>query len=398
MENAPGITLLGLGLVLLGAFLAHVIGARMHVPRVTLLLLLGIATGPVGLDLVPVALQQAFPFIAAMALAMVGFLLGEQFAGREVKRTGRAIVWVSAAVTLCTAVFVFGALLAVGAPLAVALLLAGIAPATAPAATIDIIRELKARGPLTTIVLGVVALDDVLGVMLFSVVLAIASGVAGAGAGPALGSTLLSGLWEIVGAVLVGVLLGLPMAALTGRLRPGEPAVAEVMGFVFLCAGLASAVEASYLLACMVLGATVANRARHHTRPFHMIQGIADPFLALFFVLAGVQLEVIGLAEVGILGGIYIVARTAGRLIGGNIGGHLGGADPVVRSRVGWCLLPQAGVSVGLALLAAIRLPDAGGIVLRLVLATTVVLEIAAPVVTRWHLTRAGEVGHASQG
>lgn len=150
------------------------------------------------------------------------------------------------------------------------------------------------------------------------------------------------------------------MAWLTGRLGQGEPAILEAAGFVFLCGGLATLLDVSYLLACMVLGAVVANRAKHYTRPFHAIEGVSDPFLAVFFVLAGFRLELDALADLGWLGIAYVLARATGLIVGGRLGAKFAQAPPVVQKHIGWCLLPQAGVALGLALLAAERLPEIG--------------------------------------
>jgi len=146
-------------------------------------------------------------------------------------------------------------------------------------------------------------------------------------------------------------------------------------------------------MACMTLGAVVANRARHYKRPFHTIEGIAEPFLTMFFLLAGMRLELVGFEALSVLAGVYVVARVVGRLVGGWIGARLGGAAPVVARRVGWCLLPQAGVSVGLALLAADRFPGVGETVLHIVIATTIFFEVVGPILTRWQLQAAGELG-----
>lgn len=385
---SEGLTLMSLGALLLAAYAAHALGARVHIPRVTLLLIVGVLGGPLGLDLLPAGAVAWFPHVSSLTLAMVGFLLGERFAGRELRRSGRHVLWVSVAVTTVTAGLVFLGLAVAGAPAALALLLAAIAPATAPAASVDIVREGRAHGPLTDVTLGVVAVDDAWGVMLFSVALAVVAVLDGGGAVV----ELLNGLWEIAGAILVGAALGVPMAWLTGRLKKGEPHLVEAAGFVFLCAGVASLMAVSYLMACMTLGAVVANRARHHKRPFHTIEGIAEPFLAMFFLLAGMRLELVGVGELSVLAGVYVVARVAGRLSGGWIGARLGDAGPVVATRVGWCLLPQAGVSVGLALVAADRFPALGETVLRVIIATTILFEIVGPVLTRWQLQAAGEL------
>jgi Kef-type K+ transport system membrane component KefB len=225
--------------------------------------------------------------------------------------------------------------------------------------------------------------------MLFSLMLALASAVAGSGKP---GAELAAGLWEVGGAVLVGTAFGWPMAQLTGRLKRGEPHIVEAGGFVLLCAGVAGLLGVSHLLACMVLGAVVANLARHHKRPFHTIGGISEPFLAIFFVLAGMQLEPVALGGAGLIAAVYVAGRVIGRLAGGWLGGRFARASSVVLSRVGWCLLPQAGVSIGLALVAAERLPEYADVILQVVIATTVLFEIVAPPLTRWHLERAGEI------
>src|SRR5690606_41554817 len=169
---------------------------------------------------------------------------------------------------------------------------------------------------------------------------------------PVCPAAMLHGVMEVGGSVLLGIVLGLPMAWLTGRLRPGEPMLLESAGFVFVAAGLASWLGLSYLLTCMTLGVVVANRARHHVRPFRSIDGVAEPFLALFFFMAGYQLDWLALPALGALGVAYVVARIAGRLAGGYLGGVLAGSTVDTRNRIGACLMPQAGVALGLALVA----------------------------------------------
>jgi len=259
----------------------------------------------------------------------------------------------------------------------------------APAATYDVVRESGARGPLSDVVVEVVAIDDAWGVILFSLLLVGAE--AFAGVGTPLGE-LGAGLWQVAGAAVVGVAVGLPMAWLTGRLGDGEPALLEGIGFVLLCAGIAAYVHASHLLACMVLGAVVANRARHHMRPFHAIEGVTEPLLALFFLLAGFEFDIEALGAVGGTALAYLVARTVGQVLGGRAGAVLGRADDVIRRRAGWCFLPQAGVALGLALLASERLPELRDALMPLVIATTVAFELVGPVVTRVQLHRAGEI------
>eukprot|EP00903_Cladosiphon_okamuranus_P004643 g4641.t1 len=361
--------------------------------EVTLLLLLGALAGPELLDLLPPGADAHFGFITQLTLAMVGFLLGERMAVRNLAE-GREAVIVSLAVTLVTAAFVAVAVWLVTRNLAAALLLGSIATATAPAATLDTLKEAGANGPLTRLVFQVVAIDDAWGAMLFSVCLVGAQLLLGNGDTGL--STLATGFLDVGGAVLLGIVLGLPMAWLTGRLRPGEPMLLESAGFVFVAAGIASFLGLSYLLTCMTLGIVVANRARHHVRPFRSIEGISEPFLALFFFMAGYQLEWAMLPTLGALGLAYVAARIAGRLAGGRFGGYLAGSEPHTRKRIGACLMPQAGVALGLALLATERLPELTYI-LPLVIGATVIFELVGPPLTLIQLRRAGETGKGYQ-
>jgi Kef-type K+ transport system membrane component KefB len=290
---------------------------------------------------------------------------------------------------LLTALLVFSVLSLFGAPVEIALLLAGIAPATAPAATLDVVREYRAKGRFTDTLLGIVAIDDAWGLLLFSLLLATAQAYSGQ-SGAA--DVLASGSWEIGGALLLGLVLGVPMAYLSGRVRPGEPSQAEALGIVLLCGGLAVWAGVSHILTSIVLGATVANLARHHERPFHAIEGIEWPFLILFFLLAGAALHVEAIGQVGLLGIAYITLRVAGRILGTRLGGWLSGTEPVTRRWIGLALLPQAGVAIGMALLASQRFPELKDTLLTVVLGSTVVFELLGPVMTRRVLARVGEI------
>lgn len=391
-EVTTGITsgwpLVAIGMALLAGYVAHVIGRRAHVPRVTLLLLLGVVVGPHGLDLVPEAISDWFPVAAQLALSVVGFMLGERFLGRRLHETGKLVLVVSIAESIGAVVAVLVGLLALGTPPVAAILLAGIAAASAPAATMDVIREVRAKGRLTDTVLAVVAIDDAYAIILFSLLLAVAQAVSGDGFTWLI---LLTGAWELAGAALLGVAVAVPMSWVTGRVRPGELTLLEALGFVFLCGGLASLLGLSYLFACMVLGAAVANLARHHTRPFHAIEGVSQPFLVMFFLLAGFQFDLSTFAAIGLTGTGYVIFRSVGKIVGAYAGAKLAGAPPNVSKHVGWCLLPQAGVALGLGLLAAERFPELGGAILSLLVGTTFLFEVAGPIAARVSLKRAGE-------
>ncbi|PLW82428.1 hypothetical protein CWI75_11750 [Kineobactrum sediminis] len=376
------------GLFLIG-LLADLAGRQTPLPRVTLLLISGFLIGPSLLNWLPEFAIGWFPILTDIALTMIGFLLGHNMTHARFKELGRAVITMSIGEVVATALLVFLVLLSFGVPFEIALLLAGIAPATAPAATVDVIQEYEAKGKFTDTLLGIVAIDDVWGLLVFSLLLAIAQALTGQG--DAIGS-IAKASWEIGGAVLVGLVLGLPMACLTGRIRPGQPSQAEALGVVLLCAGFAEWMGVSYILAAIVLGAVVANIATHHEKSFQVIEGIEWPFLILFFLIAGATLEVEALSQAGLLTGGYIILRVLGRIMGTRLGGRASGTAPVIRNWIGVALLPQAGVAIGMALLASQRFPHLKDILLPIVLGSTVIFELIGPLATRWALTRVGDI------
>lgn len=385
--DAAAIALLTLGLVFLAGLAADVLGRRTRLPRVTLLLLLGVLVGPLGLDLFPDSGAGWFPFVTDLALVMVAFLLGGELTPAMLREHGRAVLVISLVVVVLTFGIVGAGLAVCGWPVGLALALAAVATATDPAAVSDVVREGRARGPFTKTLLGIVAVDDAWGIVAMSVALAV---VVGLGRPEATLEVALAGLAELGGAVLVGCALGLPMAWLTGRVHAGEPTQAEALGGVLLCGGVALWLDVSLPLSAMAMGVVVANVARHHRRPFRAIEGIEWPFMVLFFVLSGASLETAGLGAASRLTLAYVLLRALGRLAGGWLGGRLVSGRNSARW-VGAALLPQAGIAIGLALLASQRLPEFGNALLTATVAGTIVFELVGPILTRSALAAAGE-------
>ncbi len=381
------VLLIMLGGLLLVGLVTDEIGRRTRLPRVTLIILFGLAVGPSGFDLLPRAFHDWYEFIASVALTMVAFLLGGRLSLPALRKHGKTILMVSLTVVVLTAVLVGLGLIAIGTPIILALLLAGIATATAPAATQDVVRQARAKGPFTDTLLGIVAVDDAWGLIVFSLLLVLAGAIAGGGVYEILGHCL----WELGGALAVGAAVGLPAVFLTGRLKPGEPIQAEALGLVFLCAGLAIWLGVSFLLAGMVAGAIVVNLAKHHRRPFHEIEHIEWPFMVLFFVLAGASLYLDRFAVMWGFSIAYIVLRTFSRVIGGWLGGRLAGASVLHRRWIGLALIPQAGVALGMALVASNHFPDLGETLLTITIGTAIIFEVFGPILTLVALCKVGE-------
>lgn len=382
--------LLILGFVFLIGLAADLIGRHTIIPRVTLLIVSGLAIGPAGFDLLPPEfIHDWFPPLTYIALSMIGFLLGHKLSIAELKGRGRLVLGITIGETLGALLVVYVALMLLGVDPVVSLLLAGIATATAPAATFDVVRESGASGKFADTLLSVVAMDDAWALLFFSLIMAVAS--IGSGNGT-VAANIAVGLVEIGGSVLLGAVLGIPMAYLTGRIRKGEPTLAEAIGFVLLCGGLAIRLDLSPILSAMAMGSVVASLASHHDRPFHAIEGIEWPFMILFFVLAGASAHIDALLMVSGLVLAYMLFRCTGSYLGARIGARLAGADPVMQRWIGLCLFPQAGVALGMALMGSQRFPAIASILLPAVLASTIVFELIAPVITRHALRAAGAV------
>lgn len=380
-------TLLTIGGLLLVGLLADEIGRRTMIPRVTLLIVFGVAAGPSGFDILPQAFAEWYELLATIALTMVAFLLGGVLSLKNMRANGREILITSMAVVVLTTIIVGGGLMAIGVAAPLALLLAGIATATAPAATQDVVRQMRAKGPFTTTLLGIVAVDDAWGLIVFSFILVAAKMMLGADGISVLGE----GFREIGVAALIGMAIGFPAAYLSGRLRKGEPMQSEAIGIVFICAGLATWFEASFLLAGMIAGAIIVNFASHHERSFHEIENIEWPFMVLFFVLAGASLDLQAIEHIGLIGVACLILRSIARIGGGWVGAWMSAAPSTHRRWIGAALMPQAGVALGMALVAGGHIPEYGDTLLVTTIGTTIVFEIIGPPMTQHALRSVGE-------
>ena len=376
-----------LGCLFLVGFAADVAGRLTPLPRVSFLLLSGLIIGPSVLGVIPTRLvDEWFPLLTNVALSMIGFLMGQELTLNQLRKHGKRVLSLSLSKALFSAAVVFACCAAAGLSLTMSAVLAGVATATAPAATFDIVHEAEAHSPNTRLLLGVVALDDLWGLIIFALLIAFATN------GDINLAVLGTGLTEVAGSLAIGLLLGIPMAYITGRIRfstrDGEPILAESLGFVFVAGGAAIYLELSPILSAICMGAVVAQLARHHTKPFNAIEGIEWPFMILFFTMAGASLELNYLT--GAIGtvALYLAARSAGIIGGTLVGGRLVRQDLRTSAWMSMALFPQAGVALGMALIAAQRFPDHAQMILTVVLASTVLLELLSPPMTRYSVKR----------
>ena len=378
--------LLTLGGILLLGLVTSTLGRHSFLPRVTLLLIFGAIIGREMLDIVPPVFFDYFEIIADMALLMVGFLLGGKLTMGSLRQSAGKVLWISISAAVVTTMIVSLGLIWAGAPKEIAILLGCIASATAPAAVLDVAIEMDEKTPFRDLLLSIVALDDVWALVLFGIGMAVVTSLNGAGEDISL---LLMATKDIGGAVILGILVGLPAAYLTGRIKLGQPILTEALGLVFVCGGLAIWLDVSFLIASMTMGAVIANVAKHHEYPFHTIEGIEWPFMVVFFVLAGASLELNAIRDIGLIGVIYILCRATGKFLGARIGTQFSRADQATKNWMGIALFPQAGVAIGMALVASNRFPEYRQVLLSVIISSTVFFEIIGPVFTRLALKRA---------
>ncbi|MCI5094887.1 MAG: cation:proton antiporter [Rhodobacteraceae bacterium] len=383
--QTEALTLIALGLLFLAGLAADQIGKRTRLPRVTLLLGCGVLAGRSGFDLIPAELTAFYPTFSVIALTAVAFLLGSSLSWDTLRRHGSAILIISIAVVLLTLLTVSAGLWAVGVPLAAALALGALSTATDPAATFDVIAQSGQDNGFTRTLKGIVAIDDAWGLVVFSLVLVAAQSLAGSGTE---GALVWHALREVFGSILLGLVIGVPSAYLTGRICDGEPLRAEALGLIFLTAGLAIWLELSFLIAGMTVGAVIVNLARHHRNAFHEIENFQWPFLIIFFILAGASLDLAELWALGLVGLAYAAFRVLGRVLGGWLGGRMIRAPKREGLWYGPALLPQAGVAIGMALVAADTLPAHGDLIMAITIGTTVGFELIGPLVTAVALKR----------
>lgn len=380
--------------------IASLLGARLaqllHLPAVTGYLLAGLVLGPSVLGVFSPDESSLLAPINDLALGTIAFSIGSEFQWKKLAKLGASVTWITLAQGLGTFLMVDLVLTFVlHQPQQIALLLGAIATATAPAATLLVIREYKARGPLTDMLLAVVALDDALGIIVFGIISAACKAMLGGASGWQ--SMLLAPLWEIACSLAIGAILGYLLGIFSRRLRSADQLTCLTIGSVLLVAGIAPHFELSLLLTAMMMGTVVVNLLTEHQRVFRSISGLEAPLYAIFFTLAGAGLDFRVLLSTGAIGVGYILARALGKVLGAAAGATLTHASPAIRRYLGIALLPQAGVAIGLTMLAAREFPELGNLLTTLVLAGVFVYELIGPPCAKLAVVGAGEIGQDAE-
>lgn len=383
--NMP-VIFISLGTLLIFSLFLENIGHKISLPRVSLLLLFGFIIGPGVFNVLPEPVHPVFPILTNIALAMIGFLIGGKLTRSTLQSHGIYAVIISISLAVTTMFVVGIGLYFIGLPLTDSVILGVIAAATAPATTIDVIHELKENTLFSQMLLEIVAISEIFVLFLFSFAFVIVDSLLGT---ENISHFLISAFWNIFAAVFIGLFIGLPSSLLITQIKTAEAFMVGALGIVLLASGLAHYFNCSFLIASMTLGAIVTNFSHEDQKPFEAIEHIDAPFLIVFFILAGASLHFDDISQFILFTLCYIVLRVFSLLLGGYFSARLLSSKLKIKPLFGIALMPQAGVVLGMALIASQHFPQLSAIILPTTLTATVVFEIFGPLMTRYALIKA---------
>lgn len=383
-------TLTDLALMIFAGMFCGRMAKHIRLPNVTGYLVAGLLLGPSVFGVLSPDFLTSISVISTVALGFIAFSIGNEFKLSYFKEVGSAPIVIAVLESFAAVVFVFVGLLLAGQPPALSLLLGAIAAATAPAATIMVIKQYNAQGPVTRTLLSVVAIDDGTTLIFFSVSAAIAQAITGRGGSFA--ASLFSALWEIGGAILIGGVLGFIFLLPLRFFKKTGNRLSLIVAFIFAGLGLAKWLGLSELLLCMSMGTVLANFSPDVGKLMNISDSVTPPVFMLFFVASGADLQLSVLPRIGIIGIVYIVVRAIGKVAGTELAAVICRSDANIRKYLGFGLLPQAGVAIGLMLTASAILPECGQQIRAVVLCSTLIYELIGPALTKYSLKKAGEI------
>lgn len=386
--SAAAAVVISIALMLFTGFAATRVTKRLRLPDVTAYILSGILLGPCCLGLVPQTVIDGMDFLPDVALAFIAFSTGEFFQFSTLKKNGLRVVVVTVAESLLASAAVFVLTRGVlGLDLSFSIVLAALAASTAPASTMMTIRQLGAKGPFVDTLLQVVALDDVVGLIAYSVAISVALAAAAGSGGFSLASVL-KPVAVNTGVLALGGLFGGLLKLLMPKKRSTDNRLIVSVALLFAFCGICALVDVSPLLGCMSMG-TVYMNLTGDEKLFRQLNYFSPPILLLFFVRSGLSFQLgdlfsasgaVGSVPLLTVGVLYFVVRIAGKYAGAWLGCLAAGSSKEVRNWLGLALIPQAGVAIGLAAMGARTLGgEAGSALETIILASSVLYELVGP-------------------
>ena len=381
-------TLLVLSIILFAGFIMTRLTNTLNLPKVSGYILAGILIGPCGLNMIPVDMIGNMSFVSDLALAFIAFGVGKFFKKEVIKKTGSKVLIVTFFEALTAGVLVtLVCRIFFRLDLDFALILGAIATATAPASTMMTINQYKAKGEFVNTLLQIVALDDVVCLLAFSIVAAVA-GAAG-GEGVAASEIVLPIVYNLF-ALLLGFFCGYFLSRLLIPARSKDNRLILAIAMLTGISGICTSLNISPLLSCMVFGASYINLTRDK-KLYRQLNNFTPPVMSLFFIVSGMKLDVTALSTVGVIGLCYFIVRIIGKYVGTYVGCAITGMSREARRYMGLALVPQAGVAIGLAFLGERLLTgERGQLLLTIILSSSVLYEMVGPICAKLALIFSG--------
>lgn len=409
----PILALIGL-MTLLGYYLGRKI-RYLRLPSIIGYMLFGVLLGPSVFNLITSQIQENLAFVTDIALGFVAFSIGLELRVTTLKNLGRGIIYIILLESFGAFLIVFSGIYLLTNNLPLALVFGAIAPASAPAGTVAVIQEYKAKGDFTKALYAVVGFDDGLGIIIFGFTAAFTRILLLQETGEMFTNPLLMmlhPLGELFFSIVLGVLIGMLFSALARRIENTDDILILLFGVVLLTCGLCNMLHLSLIFTNMVAGMIVINTQPHALiNRIHARLPMVLPLLfILFFTLAGTNLHIAALPSLGIIGTVYVLSRSAGLIAGSRLGAWIGRTSPTIKKYLGLGILSQAGVAIGLSLIAKKELSGLGRViepgsgqtitsgdhiaatVLTTVTVTCIVFELIGPILTKYALQKAGEI------
>ena len=395
--------ILGVALAMVFGLILNRVMKLFNLPNVTGYLIAGILVGPYCINLLSADNLSDISFISTIALGFIAFSIGGEFKIDSIKRLGGKVLTITFLQAFGAVALVMSSLFVVQAidPTLIStpaiLLLSAIATATAPAATLMVVRQYKAKGPVTETLLPVVAFDDAIGLIVFAICFGVAKVLAGGGEITAK-AIALNPLLEIVLSLGIGCVLGIILAFVCNLFKSRANRLSAMVATVLIAVGLCQieilGVHMSSLLICMMVGAAFTNARKDAVIILDGQERWTPPLFMLFFVISGATLDLTIIPYIGVIGVVYIVFRSLGKYSGAFLGGLVTKADKNVKNYLGITLLPQAGVAIGMAQTVAGEpaLQTISQSIVTVILCATLFYEIVGPLLTKICLQKAGDI------
>lgn len=384
-----------LAIAMLLALLSSKLMKKVKLPNVTGYLIIGLLAGPYCFKILSKDVIDQLSIIPDIALGFIAFSIGAEFKLSYLKQVGKAPVIIAFTEGFGATLAVDLVLIALGNDISFSIILGSIAAATAPAATLMVVRQYKAKGPVTDMLLPVVAIDDAVAIIAFGLSMAIAKAI-NSTESVSLAATILDPVLEIFGALIFGALLGILLKFLTGWFTGRGNRLSAAIAMILVCTGVSNMLGISPLMACMAMSAIYVNLSSVSDKVFEQVDRFTPPIFMLFFFVSGADLNIRILPSVGVIGLLYVVFRVVGKVAGAALGAKIAKVEPVVKKYLGYTLIPQAGVAIGLTAVAMEVVPEYGAKIRTIVLCGTVIYELIGPVVTKLSLKKAGEIQSAA--